>query len=153
MFSLENSHEYYMQQALDQASIAMKKGEVPVGAVVVCDNRIISRAHNMVEMLNDSTAHAEMLAMSSAFEQFNSKYLRDCTLYVTLEPCCMCAGAAYWSQIGNIVYGASDLQKGGCTLYSNILHPRTIVLSGILSIQCEDILNNFFKTLRESPLN
>lgn len=146
-----DSHDYYMQQAVDQAKIAFEKGEVPIGSIVVCDGKIISKAYNMVEMLNDATAHAEMLAMSSAFGYFSSKYLNKCTLYVTLEPCCMCAGATFWSQLGSLVYGASDLQRGACSVHSQIFHSRTAIVSNVLSIQCEDLINDFFAKIRKTP--
>lgn len=145
---LPTSNEYYMQHAVDQARIALNKGEVPIGAIMVCGNTIIARAHNMVECLNDATAHAEILAMSASFEHFGSKYLQNCTLYVTLEPCLMCTGATFWAQLGGIVYGAADPRNGGHSVYPHAIHPRTSVLGGVLSIQCEDLLNSFFSSIR-----
>jgi tRNA(adenine34) deaminase len=142
------SHEYYMQHAVHQARIALEKGEVPIGAIMVSENEIIARAYNMVECLNDATAHAEMLAMSSSFEHFGSKYLKNCTLYVTLEPCMMCMGASCWAQLGGIIYGSADPRSGGYSVYPHSIHPLTLVSGGILSIQCEDLLNSFFSRVR-----
>lgn len=144
----EKSHEQYMQIAISEAHQALKLGEVPVGAIMVCENRIIGRAHNLVERLNDATAHAEMLCMSSAFEHLGSKYLNQCTLYVTLEPCLMCAGASFWSQIGCVVYGAADPVKGAHSVFPKIFHRKTSVISDILAIQCEDLLREFFVEIR-----
>lgn len=143
-----NSNEHYMQHAVNQARIALEKGEVPVGAIMVCDNEIIARTHNMVECLNDATAHAEMLAISASFIHFGSKYLKKCTLYVTLEPCIMCIGATYWAQLGGIVYGAADPRQGGYSVYPHSMHPNTTIVGGVLSIQCEDLLSEFFASIR-----
>lgn len=139
---------YYMGQALKQAELAFEKGEVPVGAVVVAENRIISRAHNQTEQLTDVTAHAEMLALTAAFNYMGAKYLNECTLYVTLEPCVMCAGAQYWAQLGKLVYGASDEKRGFSRFGKNLLHPRTEVESGLLSEESEAMLKSFFSKLR-----
>ena len=146
------SEEYFMNEALKQAKLAFDKNEIPVGAIVVSNNQIIAKAHNQTETLTDSTAHAEILALTSAFDYFGAKYLPDCTLYVTLEPCTMCAGALYWSQIGKVVIGASDEKRGYIRLSNNkepILHPKTKLVQGILSEQCGNLMINFFKKLRE----
>lgn len=140
--------EYYMQQALKEAREAFRKDEVPVGAVIVCEGRIIARTHNLTETLNDVTAHAEILAITSASETLGGKYLNGCTLYVTLEPCTMCAGALSWAQIGRIVYGASDPQRGFSRLTPSPLHPRTEVLYGILAEECGSLVKDFFKRKR-----
>ena len=140
--------EFFMRQALNEAKVAFDKNEVPVGAVVVCRERIIARSHNLTEMLNDVTAHAEMQAITAASNVLGGKYLTDCTLYVTLEPCPMCAGGLLWSQISKVVYGASD-EKKGYTLYSpTILHPKTKVTGGILKDECASLLTDFFKRNR-----
>ena len=133
-----------MREALKEAQKAFDADEVPVGAVVVAENRIIARAHNLTERLHDVTAHAEMQAITSAAHALGGKYLIDCTLYVTLEPCLMCAGALAWSQISNIVFGASDPKKGFTLLGKNILHPKTEVVKGVLSVECEKIIKDFF---------
>ena len=134
---------YFMKKALDEAHIAFDKGEVPVGAVIVFKDQIIARAHNLTETLTDVTAHAEMQAFTAASDYLGGKYLKDCTLYVTLEPCQMCAGASYWTQIGKIVYGASELERGFVNLNTK-LHPKTKVISGILENECSTILKRFF---------
>ncbi|GAB5524394.1 MAG: nucleoside deaminase [Roseivirga sp.] len=139
---------HFMKEALKQAQLAFEAGEVPVGAVVVADNRIIARAHNQTEQLTDVTAHAEMLALTSAFNYLGAKYLNDCTLYVTLEPCVMCAGAQYWAQLGRLVYGASDPKRGYARLERNLLHPRTEVESGLLKEESEALMKSFFSKLR-----
>lgn len=143
------SDTYYMQQALAEAQKAYELGEVPVGAVVVCDNRIIARAHNQTEQLTDVTAHAEMLALTAAANYLGSKYLNDCALFVTLEPCVMCAGALSWAQVGRIVYGATD-EKRGFMLHGgkDLLHPKTKLELGIMENQCADLLKQFFKSKR-----
>ncbi|MCG8311527.1 MAG: nucleoside deaminase [Cytophagales bacterium] len=138
-----------MQEALKQAHIAFEEGEVPVGAVVVADNRVIARAHNQVELLNDPTAHAEILAITSAAEALGSKYLEGCAMYVTLEPCVMCAGALNWAQIDAVYYGARDEKRGFSLLEKSIFHPKTRVSSGIMGEQCGNLLHEFFKNLRE----
>ena len=134
---------YYMKKALDEAHIAFDKGEVPVGAIIVFKDQIIARAHNLTETLNDVTAHAEMQAFTAAADYLGGKYLKNCTLYVTLEPCQMCAGASYWTQIGKIVYGASELERGFVNLNTK-LHPKTKVLKGILENDCSLLLKRFF---------
>ena len=139
--------EYFMKKALVEAEIAFEKGEIPVGAVVVVDNRVIARSHNLTEMLHDVTAHAEMQAITAAANFIGGKYLKNCTLYVTLEPCQMCAGALYWSQISKIVFGAHDEQRGFLTLGTQ-LHPKTEVVSGILAEECGQLIKNFFKKRR-----
>jgi tRNA(adenine34) deaminase len=134
---------YYMKKALQEAEIAFSKGEVPIGAIVVVQERIIARAHNLTEQLNDVTAHAEMQAITAAANFLGGKYLKDCTLYVTLEPCQMCAGALYWSQISRIVYAAKDIDRGFGAMGSK-LHPKTIVLGGIMEHEAADLLKRFF---------
>ncbi|MFN6946547.1 MAG: nucleoside deaminase [Cytophagaceae bacterium] len=142
------SDKHFMQEALKEAHYAYNQNEVPVGAVVVCKGRIIARAYNQTEQLNDCTAHAEMIALTSAFNYLGSKYLPECDLFVTLEPCLMCAGALHWAQVKRVVYGASDSKKGFTLLGQKVLHPKTSVLSGIMAPECEQILQNFFKRLR-----
>ena len=134
---------YFMKRALQEAQAAFDQGEIPVGAVVVIDNTIIARAHNLTERLTDVTAHAEMQAITSASNFIGGKYLSQCTLYVTLEPCQMCAGALYWSQIGRIVYGAKDLRRG-YSVMGTTLHPKTTIENGVLAQECESILKRFF---------
>ncbi len=134
---------YYMKQALREAQQAYDKNEVPVGAVIVLNNTIIARAHNLTETLTDVTAHAEMQAFTAASDYLGGKYLQQCTLYVTLEPCQMCAGASYWTQIGKIVFGASDPQRG-YQFYKTTLHPKTKVIGGVLEKECATILHKFF---------
>ncbi|WP_448824072.1 nucleoside deaminase [Capnocytophaga gingivalis] len=137
------SDTYFMQRALQEAQIAFEQGEVPVGAVITIGERIIAKAHNLTEKLTDVTAHAEMQAITAASEYLGGKYLMDCTLYVTLEPCVMCAGALYWSQIGKVVYGATD-SKRGYHLFGNLLHPKTQVVQGVLEEPCSQIVKDFF---------
>lgn len=139
--------EYFMKKALAEAEIAFEKGEIPVGAIIVVDNRVIARSHNLTEMLNDVTAHAEMQAITAAANFIGGKYLKGCTLYVTLEPCQMCAGALYWSQITKIVFGARDEQRGFITLGTQ-LHPKTEVVSGIMADECAQLMKDFFKKRR-----
>ena len=134
---------YFMKKALQEAEFAFEKGEVPVGAIVVFKNQIIARAHNLTETLNDVTAHAEMQAFTAAADFIGGKYLKDCVLYVTLEPCQMCAGASYWAQLGKIVYGASEPERGFRNLGTK-LHPKTEVVVGILENDCAQILKRFF---------
>ena len=148
MSLFDNPDEYYMQQALREAREAYAEGEIPVGAVVVGADRIIARAHNHTERLHDVTAHAEMLALTAAAETLGAKYLTDCTLYVTLEPCVMCAGASGWTQIGRIVYGAADPKRGFERIGHSVLHPKTEVVSGVMADECEEILKRFFKERR-----
>lgn len=140
--------EYFMKEALKEAQKAFDKDEIPVGAVVVCNQQIIARAHNSTETLNDVTAHAEMLAFTAAADYLGGKYLTDCMIYVTLEPCVMCAGAAYWTQISNLVYGARDDKRGFLKLENKILHPTTLIQGGILENECRQILQDFFKKKR-----
>jgi tRNA(adenine34) deaminase len=142
------SHEYFMQEALKEARKAMENNEVPVGAVIVAANRIIGRGYNQTESLNDVTAHAEMIAFTSAANTINSKYLPECILYVTLEPCIMCAGAAYWTQVGQIVYGAGDPKRGFSLHSPSPLHPSTILTGGILEHECSLLVKDFFKKKR-----
>ena len=139
---------YFMKQALAEARLAAGEGEVPVGAVVVCDNRIIAREHNRTEHLNDPTAHAEMLAITAATGLLGAKYLTDCTLYVTVEPCVMCAGAIGWAQIHTLIYGASDEKRGYQSFAPNVLHPKTIVKQGILEDECVTEMKLFFQNKR-----
>lgn len=142
------SDEYFMKEALKEAAFAYKKDEVPIGAVIVQNNQIIARAHNLTETLNDVTAHAEMQAFTAAENYLGGKYLNDCTLYVTLEPCVMCAGASYWAQISKIVFGASDKKRGFSNVDKTILHPKTKVIHGILENECSNLLIDFFKHKR-----
>ena len=134
---------YYMKKALQEAKTAFEKGEVPIGAVIVIDNKIIARAHNLTELLNDVTAHAEMQAITAAANFLGGKYLINCTLYVTLEPCQMCAGALYWSQISKIVYGSRD-EVRGCLNLKTKLHPKTKIVGGVLDKEASDLLKRFF---------
>ena len=134
---------YFMKKALTEAEMAFEKGEVPVGAVVVVDNQIIARAHNLTELLNDVTAHAEMQAITAAANFLGGKYLQKCTLYVTLEPCQMCAGALYWSQISRVVYGAKDQERGFTTMGTS-LHPKTKIVGGLLAEEASELLKRFF---------
>ena len=140
--------EYFMREALKEAKEAYESGEVPVGAVVVSNNHIIARAYNQVEKLRDATAHAEILALTAAFNYVGGKYLRACTLYVTLEPCCMCSGATYWAQLGRLVFGASDPRRGYRTMGEGLLHPCTEVTKAVLSEEAAQYLTNFFQSLR-----
>ena len=146
----QNMDEYYMKQALALAQRAFDEDEVPVGAIVVISDKIISRGYNQVERLNDCTAHAEIIALTSAFNYLGSKYLMDATLYVTVEPCLMCAGALYWSKIGRIVYGASDEKNGylHITREKSPFHPKTELLRGILHEDCAELMRSFFKQKR-----
>lgn len=140
--------EYFMREALKEAKKAFDIGEVPVGAVVVCKNRVIARAHNQTEKLTDATAHAEMLAITAAANYLGSKYLTECALYVTLEPCVMCAGALHWSQMSKVVFGASDLQRGFSLVSTPLLHPKTTVEKGIKADECKALIDDFFKRIR-----
>ena len=142
------SHNYFMKEALKEAKKALEKGEVPVGCIIVCNEKIIARAHNFTQRLNDVTAHAEMQAITSAADYLGGKYLKDCTLYVTLEPCIMCAGATYWAQLSKIVYGAKDIKRGYSALSNNILHPKTQVIEGIMGDESAKLLIDFFKNKR-----
>lgn len=145
----ELSDDYFMKKALEEAHKALALDEVPVGAVVVCDNQIIARAHNFTERLNDVTAHAEMQVFTAAADYLGGKYLNECTLYVTLEPCVMCAGASYWAQLKKVVYGATDEKRGYQSLVSNVLHPKTEVIGGIMAHECSQILKDFFASKRQ----
>jgi tRNA(adenine34) deaminase len=140
--------EYFMREALKEAQKAFTKDEVPVGAIVVCNNTIIARAHNLTEQLNDVTAHAEMQAFTAAASFLGGKYLPDCTLFVTLEPCVMCSGASYWTQISKIVYGAPDIKRGFSRQNASLLHPKTTVVAGVLETECANILKRFFERKR-----
>ncbi|MFY9310185.1 MAG: nucleoside deaminase [Bacteroidia bacterium] len=155
------SDEYFMREAFKEAQKAFEADEVPVGVVVVCNNKIIARAHNLTERLTDVTAHAEMQAITSAANYLNGKYLNECILYVTLEPCLMCAGAISWAQLGKLVYGAADSKRGYSLLlqepippsahsitYKRILHPKTVVVKGILEEECSEIIKRFFQQKR-----
>ena len=139
----------YMKMALVEAQKAFDEDEVPIGAVIVCKGRVIARAHNLTEMLNDVTAHAEMQAITAAMSTLGGKYLNECTLYVTVEPCVMCGGALAWSQIGRIVYGTADHKRGYTTYSERIIHPRTEVVSGVLKEECEALMQHFFSSLRK----
>ncbi|WP_047418182.1 nucleoside deaminase [Cellulophaga sp. Hel_I_12] len=139
---------YFMKKALQEAETAFEKGEVPVGAIIVVQDRIIARAHNLTEQLNDVTAHAEMQAITSAANFLGGKYLKDCTLYVSLEPCQMCAGALYWSQISRIVYAAKDEQRG-CSVMGTKLHPKTKIEGGVLAAEASELLQRFFSQKRK----
>ena len=143
------SDEYFMQEALKEAQKAFHKDEVPVGAVIVWNNQVIARAHNLTETLNDVTAHAEMQAFTTAASVSGGKYLADCTLFVTLEPCIMCAGASAWTQIARIVYGADDEKKGYTLLKESIIHPRTTITRGVLRKECSALLKEFFSKKRK----
>ena len=137
------NHEYFMRKALQEAELAYDKGEIPIGAVIVINDKIIARGYNLTETLNDVTAHAEMQAFTAAADFLGGKYLKNCTLYVTLEPCQMCAGASYWTQIDKIIFGAFD-PKRGFQYYQTTLHPKTKVEEGVLEKECSDIINKFF---------
>lgn len=148
MNKIDFSDEYYMKQAFVEAEKALSKNEVPVGAVVVCNNKIIARTHNLTETLNDVTAHAEMLAITAAEEYLGGKYLNECSLYVTLEPCVMCGGALNWSQLKRLVYGASDEKRGFKRCSPSILHPKTEIISGVMEDKCKNIVQSFFQQKR-----
>lgn len=143
------SDEFYMNEALKQAKIAFEEGEVPVGAIIVCRNKIIARAYNQTEKLTDVTAHAEVLAITSASNALGAKYLNECRLFVTLEPCVMCGGALFWSQIGEVNFAASDPKRGYSQLEKSILHPKTKIKSGVLAEESKALLDAFFKNLRK----
>jgi len=144
----ENKDEHFMRAAIDEAMKALERQEVPVGAVVVCNDMIIARAHNLTETLNDPTAHAEMQAITAATSWLGGKYLTDCTVYVTIEPCAMCAGALGWSQAARLVWGASDPKKGYTLIRGQLIHPKTIVNSGVLANECGGIMTGFFRKKR-----
>lgn len=141
--------EKFMKDALREAGAAAAEDEVPIGAVIVCRGRIIGKGHNMTERLNDPTAHAEMIAITAATEAIGGKYLNDCTLYVTVEPCPMCAGALAWSQIGRVVYGASDPKRGFTQFTPSLMHPKTAVVSGVLEDECGSLVSDFFRNKRK----
>lgn len=141
-------HERFMNEALKEARKAASKGEIPIGAVIVSGGTVIARAHNLVETLNDATAHAEMQAITMATERYGGKYLPDSIIYVTVEPCPMCAAALAWAQIGTVVYGADDSKRGFTLFTPSLLHPKTRVVKGILAEECGSILSDFFKTIR-----
>ncbi len=143
------NHTYFMHEALKEAKKAFDADEIPVGAVIVANTKIIARGYNLTERLNDVTAHAEMQAITAAANSLGGKYLIDCTLYVTLEPCIMCGAALGWSQISKIVFGASDLKKGFSILEKNILHPKTEIVNGVLKEECEQLMNDFFAKKRK----
>lgn len=144
--------EYFMREALKEAQKAELEDEIPVGAVVVLNNKIIARAHNMTEKLNDCTAHAEMLAITAAENFLGSKYLKDCKLYVTLEPCIMCAGALFWSQISEVHFAASDEKRGYSLFSQSVLHPKTVVNKGVFEFESSELLKNFFQKKRANKL-
>ena len=143
------THEYFMKEALKEALKGKQEGEIPVGAVVVCQKRIIARAYNQTEKLNDATAHAEMIALTSAFNYMGAKYLPDCSLYVTLEPCVMCAGACFWAQLGKVIYGASDNRRGFDQIEPGILHPKTEIVKGIMARESKQLIDDFFREVRK----
>ncbi len=143
-----NKDEQFMRKALQEAEEAYSQGEVPVGVVVVCNDRIIARAHNLTEVLHDVTAHAEMQAITSAANMLGGKYLRDCTLYVTVEPCVMCAGAIGWAQVSRVVYGASDEKRGFSVYAPKALHPKANVTAGVLEDECKALMQKFFSSRR-----
>lgn len=143
-----NEDEIYMRQALAEARAAEREGEIPIGAVIVCKGRIIARAHNLTERLHDVTAHAEMQAITAAAEYLGGKYLTGCTLYVTVEPCPMCAGALGWSQLSRVVYGTGDDKRGFLLYAPRVLHPKTVLLGGVLEQECKAIMQDFFRKRR-----
>ena len=151
--SLSPEDERYFEMAYKEAILAFEEGEIPVGAVISCKGELIAKAHNAVERLNDPTAHAEMLTLSSSTYGLNSKYLKDCTLYVTLEPCPMCASALRWSQIGRIIYGASDVKNGFSAFSERLIHPKTQLINGYRAEECATLMQNFFKIRRKSLTN
>jgi len=145
---IDNSHERFMREALKEAKKAFEADEVPVGAVVVCNNQVIARAHNLTERLNDVTAHAEMQAITAAANHLGGKYLDECTLYVTVEPCVMCAGGSFWAQLGSIVFGAYDEKRGFIKTSPQIIHPKTKLIGGILGEECGELMKDFFRRKR-----
>ena len=147
------SDEFFMKEALKEAQKAYEEDEVPIGAVVVCNDRVIARAHNLTERLNDVTAHAEMQAITAAANYLGAKFLDGSTLYVTVEPCIMCAGASYWARIGRIVYGAFDEKRGYTNVKETLLHPKTKVITGVLENECGELMTGFFKRKREDLLS
>lgn len=145
---IQKQDQFFMVRALDQAHQALEAGEIPIGAVVVCAGRIIARSHNLTEALHDVTAHAEMQAVTSAANQLGGKYLKGCTLYVTVEPCVMCAGALGWSQIDRVVYGAPDPKRGYALYAPRALHPKTLIVSGVMEDECRQLMQDFFRLKR-----
>jgi tRNA(adenine34) deaminase len=143
------SHEYFMKEALKEAQKAYNKKEIPVGAVVVANNTIIARAHNLTQTLNDVTAHAEMQAITAAENTIGGKYLDGCSIYITLEPCVMCAGALFWSQISDVIYGACDSKRGYTLINQPLLHPKTNIIAGILETECSTLIKDFFHISRK----
>ncbi len=149
MLSAINKHEYYMREALKEAQKAYNEDEIPVGAIIVCKEKIIARAHNLCEKLIDCTAHAEILAITSASNFLSAKYLKGCTIYVSLEPCVMCAGALFWSQIDEVVYGAKDPKRGFENVGGKMLHPKTKIIQSVLADECGALIKKYFETKRD----
>jgi tRNA(adenine34) deaminase len=145
----EAEDEHFMRLALNEAKLAFEKDEIPIGAIVVCQGKIIGRGHNLTEQLNDVTAHAEMQAFTAAAQTLGGKYLKDCTLYVTIEPCVMCAGASYWTQVSRIVYGAPEEKRGFTKINQNLLHPKTLLKRDVLSEECGALMTTFFRNKRK----
>ncbi len=150
MGNTQNSDVFFMRLAIAEARKALSQGEVPIGAVIAAKGTVIARAHNLTETLSDPTAHAEMQALTAAAHALGSKYLQDCTLYVTVEPCPMCAAACYWAQVGEIVYGAGDPKRGHTTIPGKLLHPKTKVRKGVMEEECGTLIADFFKKVRDS---
>jgi tRNA(adenine34) deaminase len=148
MNAFKLNDEYFMREALKEAKKAFDSDEVPIGSVIVCNEKIIARSHNLTERLNDVTAHAEMQAYTSAANYLGGKYLDECTIYITIEPCVMCAGASYWAQIGKIIFGARDEKKGFLLTSKKILHPKTVIQGGLLEAECAALMKDFFKKKR-----
>lgn len=148
MHKVDRGDDFYMEMAIQQAYLALEAEEIPVGAVIICEGKVIAKAHNQTLQLNDPTAHAEMLAITSASHYLSSRYLNECTLYVTLEPCSMCAGASNWAMLGRIVYGASDKERGYQSFSERITHKRTEIVTGVRQLECEELLKQFFEQLR-----
>lgn len=144
----QNRDEFFMSQALDEARKALEQGEIPIGAVVVCGDRTVGRGHNLSETLSDATAHAEMQALTAATGALDGKYLTDCRLYVTVEPCAMCAGACFWTQVGEVIFGASDPKRGASRHQPTLYHPRTKIRGGVLEMECGALVQQFFSRLR-----
>ncbi|RYG22109.1 MAG: nucleoside deaminase [Chitinophagaceae bacterium] len=147
--NLAEEDNHFMQLALNEARKALELQEIPIGAIVVSNGKVVGRGHNLTEQLNDVTAHAEMQAFTAASQTLGGKYLKNCTLYVTIEPCVMCAGASYWTQISRIVYGAKEEKRGFTKLGQNILHPKTLVKGGVLDTECAVLMTNFFREKRK----
>ncbi len=144
--------QYFMKEAIKEAKIALQNGEIPIGVVIVSGKLIIARSHNQVEQLKDATAHAEMIALTSAMSNIGAKYLKGCTIYITIEPCVMCGGAMAWAQINRVVWGASDDQKGISSIKPSVLHPKTLITQGIMQEECRLLLDNFFNERRKTNL-